>query len=38
LQEASFALAQKLYQSQQAEEPTAANSSDEIIDAEVVNN
>jgi molecular chaperone DnaK len=38
LQEASFALAQKLYQSQQAEEPTVANSSDEIIDAEVVNN
>ncbi len=37
LQQASFALAQKLYQSQQAEESPTANSSDEIIDAEVVN-
>ena len=37
LQQASFALAQKLYQSQQAEGSATANSSDEIIDAEVVN-
>ena len=38
LQQASFALAQKLYQSQQAEASSTADSSEEIIDAEVVNN